>query len=81
MIQALGHAWNTDIAKYTLTFPLTDYSQVAETFSSTVSEEQQEKYSLIHFTINKCKLADQCPYQVMMQSGNTHQILTKHFSA
>jgi len=33
MIQALGHVWNTDIANYTLTFPLTDYSQVAETYS------------------------------------------------
>jgi hypothetical protein len=33
MIQALGHAWNIDIANYTLTVPLTDYSQVAETYS------------------------------------------------
>lgn len=33
MIQALGHAWNTDIANYTLTFALIDYSQVTETYS------------------------------------------------
>jgi len=80
IIQALGHAWITNIANYTSTFPLTDYSQVAETYSQAVSEEQQEKYYLIHFTINKSRLADQSPYQVIMQSGNTQQILTKHFS-